>query len=132
MIIQIAGTTICDGADRSANKSAGPSGLTIVGSVEMQPGKYIRATSAEYFNRGNQTNQVSFSISRAHSSVAAAEAWMLMHTVTVPRAGTVTFNLGSTSYRLLNAVLNIPKIEQVGVSVMVDYAITGGLMELAS
>jgi len=126
MIITLGGYTLCDGPDRSVNKSAGPSDFTLVGNLDAQTSKPLRAVNATCFNRGNRVTEVSFTVRRLHASVSAALLWAVQHPVTVTRSGTLVLTGGG---QLLTAVLDRISIRHVGVTVFADYHITGGKLE---
>ena len=130
MVITIGSETICDGADRTAGKNAGPSGLRLIGRRATQVLQYLRATDAEPVDRGNRTSELSFSIKRLCASVAAAEEYCALHPASVTGSGTLTMTNASSAVRMLNAVLDTVDCSYVGATVFVNYHATGGKLEI--
>ena len=127
MVITIGGYTLCDGADRSVNKSAGPSNLSLSGTIKTQAAEYLRAADAVIISRGNRTSELTFSVKRQCSSESAAEAWAMLHPVTATRSGTVVMSCGgSGSVNMYNAVLEHIGCSLIGATVLITYRITGG------
>ena len=129
MIITIGATTICDGADRSVDKSSGPTNVTINGAIKMQPAEYLRALHSEMISRDNRNGAISFTINRLLASEEAATAWAFLHAATVTRAGTLTITLGATATQMLNSVIQNISCTPIGRSVKVTYNIIGGQLE---
>jgi hypothetical protein len=125
-------TVLCDGADPSLDRSAGPSDLRIRGSVNIQTAEALRAVGVTVHDRGNGRSEISFAVARECASVAAAEVWIAQHLVNCPRVGAVKL-LASESGGGLTivtlAIAAIPDIsfEHVGVAVIVSYTIVGGV-----
>ncbi len=120
MVILIASTTICHGADRAVDKSAGPEGLTVGGDGVPQISRPIRAAAAIPLARGGLLASVAFSVNRLCASAAAASTFAADHPFTCPRDGTLT--LGSKT--LANAHIDTILCRQQGISVHIDYRIT--------
>jgi hypothetical protein len=132
MQITIASYSLCDGADRTVNKSAGPANLTITGKIEAQLVPYLRSTDITVCNRGNRSTEISFHVAHLCASPEAAEDWAILHPVTATRSGTVTFTGNGYSLRLLTAVLTTITCATIGATVMVTYTIIGGKLETAT
>lgn len=129
MTITIGSDSLCDGADRAVDKSAGPSGLSLSGAIGAQVQENLRADDVVIYNRKNRRSDLSFGVKRQCASIGAAETWAMLHPVTVTRSGTVTMTTGAGAVKMLNAVLTTVKCSTVGSTVLVDYAIAGGKLE---
>jgi len=134
IIVNAAGveTVLCDGADPSLDKSAGPSDLRIRGTVNVQVAEALRAVGVTVHNRSNARSELSFGVARECASVAAAELWIAQHLVACPRAGAVKLLASESGGGLVIITLAsaaIPDItfEQFGVAVVVNYQIIGGV-----
>lgn len=131
MVITLGGSTLCDGADRSVNKSAGPSDWHLIGDKAAQTAEHLRADDAEAYDRGNRTSEMTFKVKRQCSSESAAEAWATLHSVTVARSGTAAIICGGTTINMLYAQLEHIDCSYVGATVFVDYRIRGGRLQQA-
>ncbi len=129
MKITLGATTLCDGADRAADKSAGPSGLRVSGRVRTDVANRLRAAHAVVFNRKNHASEVSFSVVRKLASVAAAETFCTLHPATVVREGTATFGEGAGAVQMPGAVLEEATCTHTGLSVHIQYRLAGGKLE---
>ena len=130
MQITLGAETICDGADRSVDKSAGPADLVVSGPISMQVGEFLRATAIQAFNRNNLRSEVSFGIKRQLSTVAAAAMYCFSHPAGVTRSGTLAIADGVSTASIANCVLETCTCRQIGCTVLVDYKLTGGAITI--
>lgn len=106
--------------------------LEISGEIVTESLMRLRATARKIIDRGNVSESVSFSTVREFASVAEQELWCLDNVRTQTRSGVLVFEIttgGSTSYRYLpNCVLQPPRRVPMGVSVMISYKASGGMI----
>ena len=67
-----------------------PDTFRINGRRETQIAQRIRAAAAAVFNRYNTVTTISFSVVREHTTILAAEAYLMQHEVDIPQSGIVT------------------------------------------
>lgn len=128
MTITLGTSTLCDGADRSQDKNAGPAGLSISGAIAGQTAEYLRATSAKRLERGNRSHEVAFTVHRLCANVAAANQFALTHAATVARSGTLTFVDETTIATLSDCILDQVQADAIGRTVRIAYRLSGGVM----
>lgn len=61
----------------------------------VQDAQFLRATTARPLGRGNRINQLRFTVTRQHASVAEASAYMLTAFSSLPPSGTATIVCGA-------------------------------------
>jgi len=61
----------------------------------VQDAQFLRAVAAQPLARGNQMNQLRFTVTRQHASVAEAAAWTLTAFSSLPAEGTVVLICGA-------------------------------------
>jgi hypothetical protein len=111
-----------------------PIGLRINGAIVADVAEYLRASSVEVFDRGNLRTVISFSVTREHASVEAAQSYLVQHAVTVPRSGLVEieYEQGRGRAWLYGAVMPQANSSHSGCSTTVEYEIIGGAMSAVS
>jgi hypothetical protein len=62
--------------------------------------------------------------------VDVAQQWACLYPCTVTASGTVTFVNGASTVRMLMAVIDTVDCSQVGVTIFVNFHITGGKLEV--
>lgn len=118
---------LCDGPDRSANKSTGPDNLVVDGPVTPDAADFLRATNAKVYNRGNLVHDISWTVRRLLASVALAEDYALEHPQTVLR-GTQLLLITATGTRTFSyGTLVGCRCRHVGATVFIDYRFSGGV-----
>lgn len=130
MTITIGTDSLCDGADRSVDKNAGPSNFVMTGSLSPQVAEYIRADDVTVFNRKNRKSELAFDVKRQCSSVAAAESLAALYPWTVTRSGTLTITTTAGAVRILTAVLDVVRCSHDGATVFISYHAVGGKVEV--
>ena len=93
----------------------------------MVPG--LRAVAVQVFNRGNRAHTLRFQITRAYSTVKAAETALLDHPDEVPITGNVKLTTEGSSpvvRYIRNATVHAFAARQTGVCIRWIYTITGG------
>lgn len=105
-----------------------PDNLRINGETMADTAEYLRAAAVEVFDRGNRRTSISFSVTRTHASLEAAELFILKHETTLPRRGLIEFEAHQGRGRawLYDAVLTQASCSHKGVTSVHDYAILGG------
>ena len=108
----------------------GVSEVVINGKRSTQVLQYLRGAYAKPVNRGNLHHTISFSVSREHSSNAAALKYNLLHTASMPEAGLVKFQLTDDALvekrYLKDAQLLVTSAKVLGVRSIINYQIQGG------
>lgn len=107
------------------------SGLRVEGSIALQEDSFIRAAAVEVTDRKNLKTTISFGTVRKFKTVAEAEAFALDYDRSFGRTGKLIMESlkpgGGVSRRYLKgAVVSPPGREVTGVSVKLDYTVTGG------
>jgi hypothetical protein len=96
----------------------------------VQEADFLRAEDGSQFDRKNIRNVVSFRTYKLFADEADAEAWLLERGDTILGRGLVTITCTSANKQieryLRNAVVKATNGEQIGVTVIIDYEITGG------
>jgi hypothetical protein len=104
-------------------------GLELPSEEDVQVGKFIRATTAVAYPRGNTVTQVSFTVTKEHADFVTAEAYLLERHAGLPKTGDVMFlaeGAGQRSYKLSDGVLQRTHPLQVGVTTIIRYTFIGG------
>lgn len=103
-------------------------GLAVSGRQIVQEADFLRSAKAAFYARGNRSMQLSFSVLRAFTTVAAAELFLLGHyTVLEDGPGTLTCRCGGgsepqTDVLIPGAVLeSVSHPRYIGSSVLVTY-----------
>ncbi len=126
--------TLCHGATQGAvDKHVGPTALRVSGPVQTQPAAAMRAVTATPYNRGNKVVRVSFQVVRQCASASAAEKFCFQYQRDVLRAGTLHIFAESSAgayeiMQLANTVLDDVQAEQIGVTVLITYTLSGGAL----
>lgn len=128
MRVKLGGTWITGDSMRER-----PRDLRINGARVVQDAQFLRASAGRSFDRSNLKTSVSFAISREHSSIQAAEAFILAHYCELPGSGTLELHAEATTggvkqYYMTNAVLSVTGGSVNGVSTDHSYEITGGIL----
>ena len=99
----------------------------------VQDAQFLRAVAAQPLARGNAVNQLQFTVTRQHSSVAEAAAYVLTAFSSLPGSGTATIICGASGENLLtctfSAVLEeMPKCGFLGTRTDMTFVLRGGLI----
>jgi len=124
MLVKLDNTTIAgDGGEGTSN-------FRINSRIIVQEADFLRATKGDQFNRGNHRNIVTFQTHRLFDDEADAEVFLLEHGDTLLGRGLVTIICKSATKEveryLKNAVVRGSVGEQIGVTLIFNYEITGG------
>src|SRR5271155_5191236 len=76
-------------------------GVLLNGRQMVQDAQFLRAVSALPLARGNAVNVLQFTVTRQHTSVAEAAAYMLTTFSSLPTSGTATVICGASGENLL-------------------------------
>jgi hypothetical protein len=103
----------------------------------VQDAQFLRAVAAQPLARGNRVNQLSFTVTRQHASVAEASAYALTAFSSLPASGTATIicgALGETATTCaFNAVLEeMPESVFHGTRTDTTFVLRGGLITVVS
>ena len=103
------------------------------GSRNIQEAQFFRATTRQFYDRGNRKTEITFDTSRVFNSQVDAESFILMHETQFPGQGLVTFLAGvsgkqTASRYLKNAVGESVASSLSGCTTRHSYRITGGIM----
>ena len=99
----------------------------------VQDAQFLRAVAAEPLARGNAVNQLQFTVTRQHVSVADAATYVLTAFSSLPGSGTATIICGASGENLLtctfSAVLEeMPKCRFLGTRTDMTFLLRGGLI----
>ena len=108
-------------------------GVVLNGRQIVQDAQFLRAVAAHPLARGNLVNQLRFSVTRQHASVAEAAAYALTAFSSLPQSGTATILCGASGEALLtcafSAVLEeMPKCRFFGTRTDTTFLLRGGLL----
>ena len=97
----------------------------------IQVAQHLRAEAARPFNRRNTQTTVSFSVTRSHTDVLAAQSYMLWHEVAIPSSGIVRFTAynpagAETVFFFTAGSLETSDASHIGLSTMHSYTLIGG------
>jgi hypothetical protein len=103
----------------------------------VQDAQFLRAVSAQPLARGNAVNQLQFTVTRQHVSVAEAAAYLLTTFGSLPTSGTATIICGASGESLLtctfSAVLEaMPKGTFRGTRTDTTFVLRGGLISMGA
>ncbi|ODU24767.1 MAG: hypothetical protein ABS95_01485 [Verrucomicrobia bacterium SCN 57-15] len=105
-------------------------GVNINGSFVTEIAEYLRGSEIEVFDRGNDRTEISFSTTRLHASVSAAEKFCMEHRDTVPRRCLVTlisdYDEARVERYLINACVAEANSKTAGATSFHSYRIIGG------
>lgn len=95
--------------------------------------RYLRAPAEAFFDRENQSTIITFTVTRLHTSLSAAEVFLLEHETAVPPTGLVVFTAQGddgqeVSRYLADAVVEVSEATYIGLSTRHQYTIKGGLL----
>ena len=101
------------------------------GSRIVQEAPLFRASGVTPIDRKNEKTVVTFTRTRLHSSIAAAEQFILEHADAIPRSGKVEFiSDNSAVTRFLEpAAISVVESSYLGVTTVHRYQIVGGQMK---
>lgn len=122
--IQLGDLRLADPADLVSGWVPGP----IV--REIQPVQLARAKNAKQFERGNVLLSYSFTVSKGHQSLSAAEDYLVQIPRLVARAFgnfTAQRGLGAPTVELVEASANIQPQPVNGLRTTITYTVTGAL-----
>jgi len=107
------------------------------GKQVVQDAQFLRAVAAQPLARGNAVNQLQFSVTRQHVSVAEAAAYVLTAFSSFPQSGTATIICGASGESLLtctfSAVLEeMPKASFLGTRSDTTFVLRGGLITMGA
>jgi hypothetical protein len=117
------------GVSESVHSSVRDYALT--GDRQQEPVQLVKSSLTRQFDRGNQTNEVSFGTTRTFGTSDLCFLYTLDYLNSVPLTGTLILQIdtpggGSKSRLIANAVMHRPEFETVGVSLTLDYTVIGG------
>jgi hypothetical protein len=103
----------------------------------VQDAQFLRAVAAEPLARGNAVNQLQFTVTRQHVSVAEAAAYVLTAFSSLPGSGTATIICGASGENLLtctfSAVLEeMPKCSFLGTRSDTTFVLRGGAITMST
>jgi hypothetical protein len=108
-----------------------PDSLHVNGERVIQPADILRAASKKFFNRKNASTVIAFSVTREHSSVRAAEAFLIKHEAEIPDSGIIEVisydgSGGEESAYIPTGFLKTTEASYIGCSTFHSYTIIGG------
>lgn len=103
----------------------------------VQDAQFLRAQAAQPLARGNEVNQLRFTVTRQHVSVAEAAAYVLTTFSSLPGSGTATIVCGASGEIPLtctfSAVLEAtPKCSFLGTRSDMTFLLRGGLITMGA
>ncbi len=103
----------------------------------VQDAQFLRALAAQPLARGNRVNQLRFTVTRQHASVAEASAYVLTAFSSLPAGGVATIVCGAYGEAPMtctfNAVLEeVPEAIFHGTRTDITFVLRGGLLTTVS
>jgi hypothetical protein len=103
------------------------------GAQIVQDAQFLRAVAAQPLARGNAVNQLRFTVTRQHVSVAEAAAYVLTAFGSFPGSGTATIICGASGENPLSCTFSailesIPKSSFLGTRTDMTFLLRGGLI----
>ncbi|PTY02567.1 hypothetical protein DB346_08445 [Verrucomicrobia bacterium LW23] len=110
----------------------GPDQFDISGVDAEQMVQLIRGASTQFYDRENRQTTMSFTVSRLHASLMAAEFWLITHERDVPRRGLVTIRVrnpsgGQEASAYLAGAMLTPRSGYSGLTTLHTYQLRGGV-----
>ena len=112
-------------------------GVQLNGRQIVQDAEFLRAVAAQPLARGNRVNQLRFTVTRQHASVAAASSHVLTAFSSLPPGGMATIICGALGESPMtctfNAVLEeMPSCVFHGTRTDTTFVLRGGLMTMSA
>lgn len=122
MQIAYATTWLADGVHTHA------SGLSVSGRRVVQQAKRLRAATAQFWDRGNASAQISFRVSPAWSTHSNAELVLLTLWADLPGSGDLVFHTSVTGETVTypDAVISSANLSQEGLRLPIDLTFSVG------
>ena len=125
MKIKLEGFWLCEAGQLA------PNSLRVNGRRQVQVAQFLRAASSKIWPRKNSVTTISFSVTRQHADVRAAEDYMLNHEVAIPASGVALFVCyneagGESTYFFDSAALETTDSSYNGCSTFHTYTLIGG------
>ena len=101
----------------------------INGQPLAQVREYLRGAKARPIRRGNVKTNISWTATKEHASLHAAEEFLLEHHASIPTTGSLVCTAegsGQAAYTLSDAVLQTHTGERIGVTTIHEYVFVGG------
>ena len=104
---------------------------TLTGERQLEVVPFVKGLVTRQFDRRNQSNEVTFGTTRTFSTADLCFLYTLDYLADIPLTGTLVLQIdtpnGGYKTRLIaNAVMQRPEMDAVGVSLALDYTVTGG------
>ena len=117
------------GVPESVHSSVRDYNLT--GGRQLETAPFVKGSFTRQFDRGNQPNEVTFGTTRTFATADLAFIFGLDYLENIALTGTLVFEVdipgGGTSTRYMaNAVMQRPEMDPIGVSLSLEFSITGG------
>lgn len=120
------GNVVLAGAKPEEN----PKDFRLNGQRVIQIAQFLRGETSEPIARGNTTCHITFSVTRNHGSIDAAEKFVLEHDLDVPDNGVLTMEAGAQAKRYAaKCVVTGLEIAYDGSNSFTNYALTTGRMQ---
>lgn len=109
---------------------------TLTGDRQLTVAPIVKADYTRQFDRGSQANEVTFGSTRTFATGDLCFLYTLDYIDDIPLTGTLIFEVeipgGGTSNRVMaDAVMQRPEMDPVGVSLSLDFTVTGGRISTA-
>ena len=105
--------------------------FTLTGDRQLEVAPFVKGSFTRQFDRGNQANEITFGTTRLFATADLTFLYELDYLDNIQLTGTIVFEIeipgGGVSRRYMaNAVMNRPEMEPRGVSLMLNYSVSGG------
>ena len=104
---------------------------TLTGDRQLEVAKLVKTPFSRQFDRESQTNEVSFGSTRTFTSADLCFIFTLDYLDNIPLTGTLIFEVdipggGMSTRYMANAVMQRPEMDPVGVSLALEFTVSGG------
>lgn len=105
--------------------------FTLTGARQLEVAPFVKGVFTKQFDRGNQANEITFGSTRTFATADLAFLFGLDYLDDLQLTGTLVLDVdipgGGTSRRYMsNAIMQRPEMDPIGVSLMLEFSITGG------
>ena len=105
--------------------------FSLNGERQLEVAPFVKGSFTKQFDRGNQSNEVSFGTTRTFATADLSFLYMLDYLDDVQLTGTLVFQIdipggGTHTRRMPNSVMQRPDMDPIGVSLSLEFTVSGG------
>lgn len=111
--------------------------FTLTGDRQLEVVPYVKGNITRQFDRGNQSNEVTFGTTRTFATPDLTFLFELDYLDDIQLTGTLVFDIeipggGTHRRKMANAIMQRPEMDPVGVSLSLDFSVSGGQITSAA